>query len=175
MRAVTNLIYIGLVLGMSGCDSGGQYDDLIQYMEEVRQRPHGKIEPLPDFTPYEAFSYGATGQRSPFDEILSSQAKNENSRFSRAIRPDAARVKQFLEGFAFDSFDMVGTLSDDGGYHALLNLDGDVYRVKVGDYLGRNHGRVVKITETTIHVLEIVRNGLDNWVERPRKLSIKDS
>ena len=33
-------------------------------------------------------------------------------------------MKQFLEGFAFDSFAMVGTLNDDDGYHALLNLEG---------------------------------------------------
>ena len=174
MRVVKNLVYIGLVLGLSGCDSGSEYEDLTQYMDEVRARPKGKIESLPDFTPYEAFTYGATGLRSPFDEMLSSQA-NENNQFVQAVRPDAARVKQFLEGFSFDSFSMVGTLNDDRGYHALLDLDGSVYRVKVGDYLGRDHGRVVKITDNIIHVLEIVRNGLDNWVERPRTIRIKDS
>ncbi len=169
------LCYIGLGLSLFGCGSSDQYEDLTQYMDEVRSRPRGQIEELPEFSAYKAFTYSAAGARSPFDEPVVVVSEREQAFSPSSVMPDTGRVKQFLEGFPFDSFKMVGTLQDEGGYQALLNLEGSVYRVKVGDYVGRNHGRVVSITKNEVQVLEIVRNGLDNWVERPRTLSIKDS
>ena len=68
---------------------------------------------------------------------------------------------------------MVGTLSDDNGFWALLAAEGSVYRVQVGDYVGRNHGRIIGITETEIQVIEIVKSGSERWVERPRTLNLK--
>ena len=89
MRADEKLCLCRLALALSGCETSGQYDDLTQYMDEVRARPRGKIEPLPDFAPYEAFSYSAAGQRSPFDEPILNQRKRDNQ-FNRSV-PDAAR------------------------------------------------------------------------------------
>jgi len=62
-----NLIIVlaaGFVLG--GC--GADMDDLDQYINEIKARPGGRIEPLPEITPYEVFSYTADkrGFRSPF-------------------------------------------------------------------------------------------------------------
>ena len=53
-------------LGLSGC--GGDMDDLDEYINEVKARPGGRIEPLPEITPYEVFTYVADveGLRSPF-------------------------------------------------------------------------------------------------------------
>jgi type IV pilus assembly protein PilP len=69
---------------------------------------------------------------------------------------------------------MVGTLSNDAGTYALITGSDGVHRVKIGDYLGTNHGKVVAISESQIDVVEIVTDGEGGWVERPRSLTLKE-
>ena len=52
-------------LALSGC--GGDMDDLLAYIDEVKSRPGGRIEPLPQIKPYETFAYRAEALRSPFE------------------------------------------------------------------------------------------------------------
>ncbi|MFO6379570.1 type 4a pilus biogenesis lipoprotein PilP, partial [Pseudomonas aeruginosa] len=60
------------------------------------------------------------------------------------------------------------------GTFALVKGAGGVHRVRVGDYLGRNDGKVVGISEGKIDVIEIVPDGEGNWLERPRSLTLKE-
>jgi type IV pilus assembly protein PilP len=157
---------------ISGCVDG-DFSDLQAYMEDVRNRPKGAIEPLPKFHPYEAFTYGAASLRSPFQPPVKIDLSSQK-RGSKDIKPDESRVKQFLEGFNIEVFEMVGTLARDGGAYGLVRGAGGVHRVKVGDYLGRNHGRVTVIDEAKIEVVEIVPDGEGGWLERPRSLTLKE-
>ena len=52
--------------GLAGC--GGDMDELDAYINQIKARPGGRIEPLPEITPYEVFTYVADreGLRSPF-------------------------------------------------------------------------------------------------------------
>jgi type IV pilus assembly protein PilP len=93
---------------------------------------------------------------------------------TKDIRPDETRVKQFLEEFNIENFVMVGTLAKGEGNYALIKGGDGVHRVKVGDYLGRNHGRIVEISEAEVDVLEIVPDGEGGWLERPRSLTLKE-
>lgn len=158
---------------LSGCIGGDDFSDLQAYMDEVRARPQGAIEPLPKVQPYEAFTYGASALRSPFQPPVKIDLANQQ-KGSKDVKPDETRVKQFLEGFNIETFEMVGTLAKDGGVFGLVRGAGGVHRVKVGDYLGRNHGRVLSIDESKIDVVEIVPDGEDGWLERPRTLTLKE-
>ena len=48
------------IVGLAAC--GGDNDDLDQYVNEVKARPGGRIEPLPEITPYEVFTYIADAE-----------------------------------------------------------------------------------------------------------------
>jgi len=161
------------ILFVSGCDGGGDFSDLQSYMDEVRARPKGEIEPLPKFQPYESFAYSAAALRSPFQPPIKLDMV-DRQKGSKDIKPDETRTKQFLEGFNIEVFVMVGTLANDAGAFALVNGAGGVHRVRVGDYLGRNHGRILAIDESKIDVIEIVPDGEGGWLERPRSLSLKE-
>lgn len=173
MRESRTIFLSSLFLCVSGCVGGGDFSDLQGYMDEVRSRPQGAIEPLPKFQPYEAFTYGASALRSPFQPPvkidLASQQKG-----SKDVKPDEARVKQFLEGFNIEAFEMVGTLANEGGVFGLVRGAGGVHRVKVGDYLGRNHGKIQSVDEAKIDVVEIVPDGEGGWLERPRSITLKE-
>jgi type IV pilus assembly protein PilP len=160
------------ILLLSGCGEG-DFSDLQGYMDEVRARPKGAIEPLPTFQPYESFTYSAAALRSPFQPPVKLDMA-ERKKGSKDVKPDEARTKQFLEGFNIESFVMVGTLANDSGAFALVSGAGGVHRVRVGDYLGRNHGRILAIDESKVDVIEIVPDGEGGWLERPRSLSLKE-
>lgn len=157
---------------LSGCGSN-DFSDLQQFMDDVRARPAGKIEPLPRFEPYEAFTYSAASLRSPFQPPIKIDL-SQRQKGSQDIKPDENRVKQFLEGFNIESFQMVGTISNAEGMQALISGAGSVHRVRIGDYLGRNHGRVTGIEENRVDVVEIVPDGEGGWLERPRTLSLAE-
>jgi type IV pilus assembly protein PilP len=161
------------LIGLSGCDNGNQFGDLQTYMDEVRARPTGVIEPLPKFRPYEAFTYSAATLRSPFQPPVKIDLVRRQ-KGSQQVKPDETRVKQFLEGFNIEQFEMVGTMANDSGTFALMHGGGGVYRMKVGDYLGRNHGRIVSISDSQVDVVEIVPDGEGAWLERPRSISLKE-
>ncbi|GAB3368700.1 pilus assembly protein PilP [Azotobacter armeniacus] len=167
------LICIVALVGLSGCNVGNEFQGLQAYVDEVRARPKGAIEPLPEFQPYEAFTYSAAAMRSPFQPPVKIDLASQQWG-SKDIRPDESRVKQYLEGFNIEVFAMVGTLSKGAGVHALVRGAGGVHRVRAGDYLGRNHGRIVKINEASIDVVEIVPDGEGGWLERPRSLTLKE-
>ncbi len=162
-----------MVLALSGCGGGDDFSDLDAYLNEVRLRPAGKIEPTPTFRSYPTFTYSAANLRSPF----SRQARVDLAGLkhgSRNVKPDPNRVKQYLEGFNIEQFEMVGTIANASGSFALLRGAGGVHRLKVGDYLGRNDGRIVAISPTQVDVVEIVPDGAGAWLERPRTIPLKE-
>jgi type IV pilus assembly protein PilP len=169
MRIVGLIGLLSLVL--VGCSSD-EYADLDTFMDEKRARPGGVIAPIPPFKAYKAFSYSATTLRSPFDRPIEIREINQLQAVS-SVKPDQDRVKEFLEQFTFDSLEMVGTLSRGGiDWTLVQDPDSGVHRVRMGDYLGRNHGRIVEMTENYIAVVEIVSDGNDGWVERPRSIKL---
>lgn len=170
LRAMTAL---ALLAGLAGCGAGHEFQDLQGYMDEVRARPQGRIEPMPTFQPYEAFTYGAAGLRSPFQPPVPAELAGQQ-RGSRDIKPDESRARQFLEGFNIELFEMVGSLSNAEGMYALVRGAGGVHRIRIGDYLGRNHGKVVAIDANKVEVLEIVPDGDGGWLERPRSMSLTE-
>jgi type IV pilus assembly protein PilP len=91
-----------------------------------------------------------------------------------AVRPDDERTKEYLEQFTLDSLQMVGLLERDGQNWTLIrDPEGGIHRVQVGNYLGRDHGRIVDMDETFVAVVEIVPDGTeDGWVERPRTIEL---
>ena len=163
-----------LVLGASlaGC-AGENFSDLDSFMAEKRSRPGGIIAPIPTFKAYEAFAYSATTLRSPFDRPIEVREIAQLQAIA-AIKPDPNRTKEFLEQFTFDSMLMVGTLErDDNRWTLIKDPDGGVHRVKVGNFLGRHHGKIVEMTDTFVSVVEIVSDGTpDGWVERPRTIKL---
>lgn len=165
---------IALVSGvsLSGCGSSS-FADLDTFMAEKKARPGGIIAPIPTFKAYEAFSYSAAVQRSPFNRPIEVREITQLQAIS-AIKPDKARAKEFLEQFTFDSLIMVGSLEkDEADWTLIQDPEGGVHRVQQGEYLGRNHGKIVEMTDTYVAVVEIVSDGSnDGWVERPRTIKL---
>jgi type IV pilus assembly protein PilP len=153
---------------LSGCSS--DMDKLQAQVAEIKNRPGERIEPLPQITAYESFTYNASSMRSPF--VPSAPARSD---VASAVRPDSKRQREFLEQFPLDTMQMVGTLQLQGRNFGLVQgKDGLVHRVLPGNFMGQNDGRVVSITPTRISIIEIVPDGLGGYIERPAALALNE-
>jgi len=166
------LVLAAAMIGISAC--GGQMDDLDQYINEVKARPGGRIEPLPEITPYEVFPYvaDAQGVRSPF---VPDTPQVTTTGVGGGIRPDSQRSREFLEGFPLDTLRMVGTLDMAETMYGLVQTsDGLIHRVVPGNYLGQNDGRINEIDESEIELVEIISDGIGGYIERDAAISLSD-
>ncbi len=166
-----------LVPFLTACSQSGGFSDLDQFMSETRSKPRGHVEPLPEFQAYEAFTYSAADRRSPFDPPIDVQLTMVEQQPVSDVEPDLDRPPEVLESFNLSNLAMVGTLTgSDGGQYALIrDPSGGVHRVRTGNYMGQNYGRIVGINDTRIELIEIVPNGRGGWVERPRSLSLDEN
>jgi type IV pilus assembly protein PilP len=167
VRVILRLPAILMMLVLAAC--GGGMGDLEQYIASVKERPGGRIEPLPQIKPYETFNYSVQSQRSPFVQDRS----GDMAPSSAGPTPIKNRNKEYLEQFPLDTLNMVGTLEREGRTYGLVQTnDGLVHRVLPGNYLGQNDGRIVTVTEGRIEVEELVSNGIGNFFKRSAGIGI---
>ncbi|MCI0399761.1 MAG: pilus assembly protein PilP [Gammaproteobacteria bacterium] len=172
------LLGLCLVLTMTaGCVSRDM-SDLEDWVEEVKARPGGRLEPLPEIKPYEAYTYQSSGARDPFvpfyekplEQIASELASGQNNKYIDEIKN---RNREELEQFELDSLRMVGLLEDTNEHWGIvLDPDGTIHRVKVGNYLGRNIGKITNIYEDRIELREIIQDSQGRWTEREAALAL---
>lgn len=161
---------VGLLLSVTACTRDNA--DLLAYMAEVKARPETPIEPIPEMKPYLRFIYPGH-EVNPFDpKIL---APDKQPAQGSGVMPDANRAREFLEGFPLDSLRMVGTVNQGKELWALIRIpDGAVHRVRAGNYLGKNHGKVLKVEELKVTLQELVENGFGGYKERENTIALSD-
>lgn len=156
---------------LSACSGGN--DDLRAYIDEVKARPGGRIEPLPQVQPAPTFVYEAGTRRSPFAPDAPQRRVSNDP--NAVDGPDRNRPREFLEQFPLDTLRMVGTLADRRASFGLVQTtDGLVHRVTVGNHLGQNYGRIVGISDSAIELVEIIPDGLGGFLERPAAIALAD-
>jgi len=153
---------------------GGDMDDLDQYINTVKAKPGGRIDPLPEITPYEVFTYiaDAEGLRSPF---VPDSPQAVAGIAAGGTRPDPERSREFLEQFPLDTLRMVGTLQLGETHFGLVQTsDGLIHRVVPGNYMGQNDGRIVVVSESEIELVEIISDGIGGYLEREAAVGLAD-
>jgi type IV pilus assembly protein PilP len=168
MTTVMRIAVATAVLAIAGCSD--DTEQLRAQIEEIKARPGGRIEPLPEVKPYETFAYPSADQRSPFEPGVPASLTGPN-----AIRPDQNRPREFLEQFSLDTLRMVGTLKLQNRVYGLVQTkDGLVHRVLPGNHMGQSDGRITAVEEGKISLIEIVPDGMGGFVERPAALALSE-
>lgn len=163
-----------IALFFTACSSSSDPKDLRDFMAEAKRRPQGQIDPLPAFKPYQPFVYSAMTLRSPFDRPVPVETASKGG---RTVEPDMNREREYLESFNIANLKMVGTLSKANRLWALIDDgEGKVTPVTVGNYMGKSFGKIISTSKTQLEIMEIVADGSNGWVERPRiiKLEVKE-
>lgn len=172
MDSTKRTVLLLITILLASCTVDNNMVELQSYTQSLVNRPPGQIEPIPELSSYDAFTYSAASLRSPFDIPIDLSVAIQNAQ-NLDVRPDETRIREELENYTLGSLSMVGTLARDGRIWALIRDETNyVHRVTVGNYMGRNHGRIVNITETQIDIVEIVTTGNGGWMERPQNILI---
>jgi type IV pilus assembly protein PilP len=180
LRRGATLAYVAATIGLGGCVSQDM-SELQAYVNEVLARKGGIIDPLPEIKPYERYLYQAGEQRKrdPFQGFAESMERQIPGKPSADPRQrefqaeiDAKNAEE-LEGFELDSLRMVGTLDNGANLWGIVkDATGTVHRVQVGNYMGRNFGKILSIGEDKIELRELVKDVNGNWEERQATLAL---
>ncbi len=171
-RLVVAVCVTTMLAGLTGCSGSAKEKDLNNFYASVQEQKKGRIKPLPPFETVAPFSYQAGNLRSPFEAPVL-VAATRKPQGSATVKPDPTRVKQFLEQFNVGQLAMVGTLArGDQLFGLIRDYESGVHRVRAGDYMGSDHGRILKIDDASIELLEIVSDGSGGWVERQRLVTM---
>ncbi|MBF0470960.1 MAG: pilus assembly protein PilP [Gammaproteobacteria bacterium] len=174
-KIVLTTAVVVLSLSTSACLTKSN-DDLVAFIDQVNSRPGGRIEPMPEFKPYEAFPYTGSGERNPFmleegESFLTAEADKPDQ--DSGLKPDITRRKEVLEQYPLDALKHVGVLEKSGELWGIIVApDGLVHKVSVGDYMGQNHGKIFNISETRVELIELAKNPRGKWVERQAAISL---
>ena len=176
LRKAAWAVSVCVLAGSLAACSSNNTEDLRTYVDTVKSRQQARIEPLPEFEPFETHLYQASNERDPFTPPVYSAPKSEVAKNSgNGISPDFDRPREPLEAEPLDSLRMVGTLERQNNSWALVRMsDSTIHRVKPGNYLGQNHGKIVQITESEVELTEIVPDGLGGWMERQAALALSE-
>ena len=178
------VVILSVFLGAAGCVSSDM-TDLEKQVSTIMSKPGGELEPLPQIKPYEAYVYESSKLQSkdpfkrfyiqeqsmaiedteqgPVDDGLTEEMRNEIQN----------RNREELERFELDSLKMDGPLTDEeNNWGILIDPGGIVHRVKTGNYVGLNIGKITSIQEEQIEVREIIRDSSGRYEERIAKLTL---
>lgn len=173
--ALACLSFLSLCM-LNGCANDDK-SDLIHYIEQVKARPKTQIEPLPEIRVIEPFIFNPIGLRDPFKPIDKAPAADiVDVGTGNGIRPDPARRREELEAYPLDSLRMAGTVAKEGELWGLIKAgDGTIHRVREGNYLGKNHGKIIRIIEDKIELMEILPdNKPGTWREQQTSLALSE-
>ncbi len=182
-RAASLVLVLTAAMALGGCVSR-DVSDLEQYAQSVLARKGGRIEPLPEVKPYERYVYPCDKDscRDPFVSFLEFLPADEGGKKKemteaqlQLAREAFERNKEELEQFELDSLRMVGTLENDATLWGIIqDTSGVVHRVQVGNYMGRNNGKIVSIEEDEIALREIVTDTNGDLVERSARIALAE-
>lgn len=164
---------LGIVLLLGACS--GEQEELQAWMEQQRREVKPSVQPLSPPKKFNPQAYAAGAGVEPFSpQKLTVALKQEARQPNSLLAAEFNRRKEPLEAYPLDSMRMVGSVVKDGRNYALLRVDNLLYQVKLGDYLGQNYGKIVKISETDIALREIVQDAAGEWIERPSALQLQE-
>ncbi len=164
---------IVLSIVVVGCSSSNSNQDLKDFIAENKRRPPGKVEAAPSIQAYESFVYDVYSLRGPFDRPVSAEVQQLSAASSSDVSPDFERQKERLEQFDLATLSMVGTVTKSGSLWALVkDPNGSIERIRPGNYMGLNHGKITDLSGSKIELIEIVSSG-EGWLERPNILELQ--
>ncbi len=162
------LLLLASVILLSACTRGNS--DLLNWLNEVKNRPAPPLDPLPLIVDPPVVVYSPDGLRDPFGVPPLNRASNAGG-----PSPDLNRRRQPLEAFTLDSLSMVGTIGTGSNLVGLiLAPDKVTYRVTPGVYIGQSDGRILSVSPSLVELVELVPDGNGGWIERQANIVMNE-
>lgn len=167
--------YLPILSGLTALLLGGCADPDLEGLEarmaSMESEARSKVAPLPTLNEPEAPVFRDEG-RNPMHYPGGGAAADSEG--ARGPSPEGGRKPDPLESYSLEGLRLVGTMGSGKRRVALVeDPEGRLHSVAEGDYVGRNHGRVERITATTIELRELVEDG-NGWRKRTASIARDD-
>lgn len=166
-------VVVAILGGLSGCAPGE--DDLQAWMDEQTRKTYPSVKKIPAPVEFAPQPYPHASDVDPFNVQKMAQGGAAEEKQDTLLAAEQARRKEPLEDFPLDAFTMIGSVRRSNGFYALLRVEGKVYSVMAGSYIGQNFGRITAITENELILREVIRNALGTPVERTVTLQLQEA
>jgi type IV pilus assembly protein PilP len=171
-RAITASLLVA-TSALLGCAAAEE--ELQQWMDQQRREVKPNVTPLSAPKKFNPQPYLAVNGVEPFSNqklavVIKQDARHTNSLLAAEIN----RRKEPLEAYPLDNITMVGSVMKNGRPHALLQVDKLLYQVGVGQYIGQNYGKILKISETEISLREVVLDAAGEPSERLSSILLQE-
>ncbi|VAW55584.1 hypothetical protein MNBD_GAMMA05-2155 [hydrothermal vent metagenome] len=169
MKTIVRISLYASLLNISACSQ--DVGDLQSFIAQTKSAHVGSVKAIPQFKPYESFSYSAAELRDPF--VANTNLEDDGGVKTSLLNPDSTRPKQPLEIFPLDTLSMVGILEQNAQLWGLIkDPQNIVHRVQVGNYMGQSEGRITEINESAVYLVEIIPDGIGGYIERDASIAI---
>ena len=147
-------------------------------------KPGKGAPPLPEFKRVPPYSYKSQKDNvpSPFRLYYEAEDIVADTQAREAIPPqwlreiDVARNREDLEYYELDSLRMVGTINrvDQELWAIVIDPENVIHRVRVNNYMGRNVGKIISITEGRVEVRELIKDSQGRWTQREAAIALDE-
>lgn len=156
-------------LWLLGC-AGEDHQDLREWMREEAKTMKGKVAPLPEITAFPVVAYETEDLTPPFapGKIITQEVASDKT------APDRTRPQQPLEIFPIEDLKVIGIITAGTVPYALIETPAPnkPKHVRIGEYMGRNFGKITAITKEGVTVLESAKDTNGVWVQQERTLLV---
>lgn len=165
-------VFLGIIASLlAGCHA--QTNDLVTYIDQVKQNTPVVIEPYPEFETMPAFEYAAGNLRSPFMRPKNLVVEATQPQRANCLQPDMQRQRHPLEAYGMDALTMAGVFTSSGTQWVLIKAnDGTLHRATIGDHLGLFYGRITAISNGRITITEMLPDGAGCWQTKQAELTM---
>lgn len=147
-----------------------EHQDLRDWMREEAKGMKGKIPPLPEIAAFPVVAYETESLTPPFapGKIVTQEAAADKS------APDRSRPPQPLEIFPLEDLKVMGIVMAGNLPYALIQTPppNKPKHVRVGEYMGRNFGKITAISRDSVTVVESVKDVNGAWVAQEKVLMV---
>lgn len=161
-----------VLLALLGCKAN--QDDLTSYVAQVERESRKEMTKLKPILEFKVSPYEQHKGREPF--VLPKEALVQNQPMANAdCWQPAPRAKNGpLERYPLQQLRLKGVMSSGGSVSALVQTpNGNVVKVKAGQYVGNNNGKVTRVHGNYLLINETLPDGLGCWNQRNVKLALK--
>jgi type IV pilus assembly protein PilP len=176
LSLIRNLLVVFGVAGaclLAGCSQEGE--ELEEWMKQQRAGISPSVTPLAAPKIFSPQAYTMVSSTDPFSiKKLESVLDRDRKHPCPLLLAEQSRRKGPLEAYPLDSIVMVGSFNKKGQQFALIRASRHLYQAKVGDYLGQNYGKIVRISESEISLQEIGQDPAGECEEQPGTLQLQE-
>ncbi|SON50932.1 pilus assembly protein PilP [Vibrio tapetis] len=167
------IVVVGVWL-LVGCQVESEPIDVFIAQSRLNAKAH--VSDLKQVHAFKAIQFDAGIKREPFvlPEVAKAAVKPHES--LDCWQPKARSKRSKLEQYPLEQLRLNGVMGSGGRLSGIIHLPtGIMSKVTKGNYIGRNNGKVVEVTNQYVLVQEVLPDGLGCWQKRQTKLSMNSA